>query len=92
MTGKTYHPEGMMPEETEQYIHHQMKIVGADPHVFSDAAINKIHRNTNGIPRRINNRCRNALLDTYMRDRTIVEAQIIDRIINDFANDIDIAD
>ncbi len=86
-----FHLEGMMPEETEQYIHHQMKIVGADPHVFSDAATDKIHRNTQGIPRRINNRCRTALLDAYMRDRTIVEEKTIDRVINEFANDIDIA-
>ncbi len=50
-----------------------------------------IHTKTGGIPRRINNRCRAALLDAYIRDRTIVEEKTIDRVINEFANYIDIA-
>jgi type II secretory pathway predicted ATPase ExeA len=87
-----FHLEGMTAEETRGYIQHHLKIAGGDPQLFSDAATDKIHRNTQGIPRRINNRCRAALLDAFMRDRNIIEEQSIERVINEFANDTDISD
>ena len=86
-----FHLEGMGAEETQGYIQHQLKTVGGDPQLFTETAIQKIHRNTQGIPRRINNRCRAALLDTYMRDRTIVEEQSIERVISEFATDVNIS-
>jgi hypothetical protein len=45
------------------YVRHQIAVVGGDPlHVFTDAALDAIHRATEGIPRLINQTCDHALV------------------------------
>jgi len=87
-----FHLEGMQREETRDYIRHQMEVADGNPDIFTEATVDAIHTNTQGIPRRINNRCRAALLDAYIRDRTVIEENTIERVVADFSSDANIAD
>jgi len=87
-----FHLEGMQREETREYIQHHMEVAGGNPDIFTDVAVDTIHTNTQGIPRRINNRCRTALLDAYIQDKTIIDENTMERVVADFAGDTDISD
>jgi len=87
-----FHLEGMNRKETEAYIGHHIQVAGGQPGIFTEAAVDRIYRDTQGIPRRINNRCRAALLDAYTRDRRVIEEANIQRVLADFAVDAELAD
>jgi general secretion pathway protein A len=58
------------PDETKRYIYHRLEVAGAHGRVnFSNRAIGRIHRASQGIPRGINTICDHALLAGYV-DRT----------------------
>ena len=58
------------PDETKRYIYHRLEVAGAHGRVnFSNRAIARIHRASQGIPRGINTICDHALLAGYV-DRT----------------------
>ncbi|MFO7907089.1 MAG: hypothetical protein R6U98_30820 [Pirellulaceae bacterium] len=71
----------MNRKETEAYIGHHIQVAGGQPGIFTEAAVDRIYRDTQGIPRRINNRCRAALLDAYTRDRRVIEEANIQRVL-----------
>jgi len=49
-----YHLGGLSPEETANYIRHQMKIAGMAAPVFADSVMSLVHAAGQGIPRIIN--------------------------------------
>jgi type II secretory pathway predicted ATPase ExeA len=72
------HLEPFTVEETGLYIEHRLKIAGhaGDP-IFDPASIAVIARQSDGIPRNINNICYNSLLLAYNRGLHKVTAEIV---------------
>ncbi|CAA7600870.1 P-loop containing nucleoside triphosphate hydrolase [Acididesulfobacillus acetoxydans] len=64
-------------EEIPAYILHHLKIAGVDKQIFADEAIALIYQFSKGIPRRINNLCRYALLAAVAADNSIVDATAV---------------
>ncbi|MGH9928485.1 MAG: ExeA family protein [Pyrinomonadaceae bacterium] len=68
-------------EETDRYITSRLLVAGAQrTDIFSAAAIDYIHRCTEGIPRNINNLCDNALLAGYAAGELIIGRSIIEEV------------
>ena len=65
--------------ETCHYIAHRCHVAGAQTSLFNQAAKRRVHALSRGIPRLINMICDRALLGAYTREKTIVEAGIVDR-------------
>ena len=58
-----YHLGPLDVEETRQYVLHRLAVAGHQgPSLFSDAALRRVHRLSEGVPRRINLLCGRALL------------------------------
>ncbi len=76
----------LLPEETNAYIQHRLRCVGADTEeIFDYAALDRIHSLSQGIPRRINRLCDLALMVGYAEDRTRIDADVIDNVHGDLA-------
>lgn len=62
-----YQVTGLTEKETADYIRHQMKVVGANHEIFSEEAIGAVYSYSQGVPRKINTLCGQALLDAYYK-------------------------
>jgi type II secretory pathway predicted ATPase ExeA len=78
-----YQVGGLTEQETNKYIGHQVKIVGTDQEIFSEEAIKGIYHFSQGIPRKINTLCSQAMLDAYIQGTKIVGESHIHRAINE---------
>ena len=77
--------EPLSQQETRAYIRHRLEISGnhAIDEVFSEPALALIARNSEGIPRNINNICFNALsLGSAVQSRT-VDSNVIEEVLAD---------
>lgn len=70
-------------KETARYITYRLKVAGRKKPIFNDDAIEKIFDFSNGLPRKINNICGNALLDAFAREQTTIGPDIILDVAND---------
>lgn len=70
-------------KETREMIAFRLRQAGNDgkPDIFTDEAIQLIYRHTQGYPRRITMLCHDALEEAVMRDRRVIEAKIINHLI-----------
>ncbi len=67
-------------EEIGRYIDHRLRIAGSDGDVvFDDAALDRLHRYTEGVPRLVNLLGDRALLAGYAQQTRTIDAGIIDR-------------
>lgn len=74
-------------KETKDYVIHRLKKAGSrNVAVFDKAAIDKIYRYSNGIPRVINIVCDNALLTAFAQGTHQVGKRIIKEVIGDLEN------
>jgi general secretion pathway protein A len=72
----------MTLEDTHLYINHRLKISGSRiPEIFSSAAIKKIYRFSNGIPRLINIACEQALVMAWTCDARNISPMIAAAVI-----------
>jgi len=79
-----YHLYPLTFSETIDYIHHRLKIAGANGEmVFNTSALGKIYDYSKGIPRTINILCDRALLTGFIRDRKLISEDIIDEVANE---------
>ncbi len=69
--------------EMEAYVVHRLKQVGGDERLFEPAALRAIVRHTNGIPRRANILCHNALLFAFGRSLPLVSASAAEEAIGE---------
>jgi len=69
-----YRIPSLSEEEIPAYILHHLKVAGLDRQVFTDDAIAMIYQFSKGIPRRINNLCRYALVAAIEADNPVVDA------------------
>ncbi len=65
----------LRPEEVRPYVEHRLRHVGWNGEtIFVDAAWAELHRQSDGIPRRINLLCTRAMLGAYLRSKRTVSA------------------
>lgn len=75
-----FHLQALSPEETSQYIAHRLAVAGHEGGALFDArALARIHRLSQGVPRRINLLCDRALLGAWANGVARVNTQIIDQ-------------
>ena len=76
-----YHIEPLSIEETKNYIHHRLRIVGADSNlIFYGKSAERIHYHTGGIPRWINTFCDKTLLTAFTKDRLYVCEDFVEEV------------
>lgn len=71
--GLRYALPGMTAPETRDYLQHHLQLVGRSDTIFSDDAADLIHTTSRGLPRAVNNLALQALVATYLADKTIVD-------------------
>jgi general secretion pathway protein A len=75
-----YHLDALTPQETAQYIHHRLSVSGLKGALpFDEAAMQRIHALSRGVPRRINLLCDRALLGAYASGKPQVDLAILDK-------------
>jgi type II secretory pathway predicted ATPase ExeA len=78
-----YHMNGMTPEETTDYLRHHLALAGRTDPLFTEDAANLIHTAGRGYPRAVNNLAVQALLATFITDKTIVDETATRTAINE---------
>jgi type II secretory pathway predicted ATPase ExeA len=78
-----YQMSGLTEKETNDYIHHQLKVVETPHEIFSEEAIQAIYNFSQGIPRKINTLCSQSLLDAFIQGNKIVGESHIHRVVNE---------
>src|SRR5438105_1731474 len=69
-------------DETKRYIYHRLEVAGAHGRVtFSNRAITRIHRGSQGIPRKINTICDQTLLAGYVDRRRDLDLRQVKQAI-----------
>ena len=79
----------MTNEQTRDYIHERLRIAGAAPEssIFSAKAMDTIHLYSMGIPRVINLLCEHALINSFVDQKQVVEATVIEDVAREFQLD-----
>jgi len=67
--------------ETEKYIGSHLRYAGCDRDVFSDRAIDEIHKGSSGIPRQINRICEKCLMYGSQQQKRIIDDYMVQHII-----------
>lgn len=70
-------------DETTAYIEHRMTEAGAERRVFSDEAVDTIHRLSHGNPRHINRLCDLALLIGFAEEHETIDGEAIQAVSNE---------
>lgn len=85
-----YHLRPLRRGELNQYIHHRLQVSGAQgaPY-FTAAAIWRVYRYTQGIPRLINTLCDKCLLAAYVQERDEIDYRLVGLAIRELEGDID---
>jgi len=79
-----YHLTTLTEAEIKSYIEYRCKVAGRADALFSDQAYKLIYEYSNGIPRKINNICDLSLVIGMGEKATIIDEQIIGKVIEDF--------
>jgi putative secretion ATPase (PEP-CTERM system associated) len=85
----SYHLGPLTEAETRGYIEHRLRTVGwkNDP-AWSDDAFAAVHRNTGGIPRRINTLCSRVLLFGALEELHAIDAAIVETTAEELRQDL----
>jgi general secretion pathway protein A len=78
ITGR-YHLHPMTRAETKGYVRHRLKVAGVTGEIFTDAALDEVHRLSGGIPRVINVTCDRALLGAYTTETRRINTALVRR-------------
>lgn len=78
-----YHLKPFEREESAQYIAHRLQTAEGQPDLFTDAAIDRIHRMTGGIPRSIYILCHAALAYGFADDLSVIDVPVLEEIMSD---------
>lgn len=70
-------------EEIGSYILHHLKVAGLERQIFTEEAILFIYQFSKGIPRRINNICRYAIIAAIEADSHTIDADIVRKSMED---------
>ncbi len=85
----SYHLGPLTEAETRRYIEHRLRTVGwqNDP-VWEDAGFAAVHRNTGGIPRRINTLCSRVLLFGALEEAHSITEEMVDSTAEELNRDL----
>ncbi|WP_136795478.1 AAA family ATPase [Desulfosediminicola ganghwensis] len=72
-----YHLNPLSEVEVGRYIVHRLKIAGTTERLFNDRAVREIHAYSGGFPRRINIICDHCLLNGYVKERRVIDADMV---------------
>lgn len=79
----SFHLARMDAETVHMYIQHRLCAAGGTGHEFTYEAAERVFKETNGIPRLVNQICDFALLYAWSADLTIVDENTIQQLIDD---------
>jgi hypothetical protein len=79
--------EPLSPEATEAYIKHRLKLAGATRMLFTQEAVQAVHRASSGIPRLINTICDNALFEGFLSRTNPITARIVEGVVAELGYD-----
>ncbi len=82
-----YRLEPFTAESTEAYIKHRLRMAGARRMLFTNQAVETIHRMSRGIPRLINTLCDNALFECAMLQRPAVDRALAENVARNLGLD-----
>lgn len=68
-----YELQGMSDKESAEYVRHHLQLAGRKDNLFSDDALELLHRSARGIPRQINNLATQALIACYAQQKATVD-------------------
>lgn len=86
----SYHLGPMESDETKNYIEHRLKHVGwTGSPSFDDAAFERIHAISGGIPRRINGLCDRLLLSCYLASGQQISDVLVESVAQELSNELD---
>jgi|DewCreStandDraft_4_1066084.scaffolds.fasta_scaffold00303_38 type II secretory pathway predicted ATPase ExeA len=85
-----YRLEPFTAEATEAYIKHRLRMAGARRMLFTNQAVEVIHRMGRGIPRLINTLCDNALFECAMLQRPAVDRALAENVARNLGLDRDL--
>jgi general secretion pathway protein A len=72
-----YHLEPISRQETAAYIRHRLQVCGASEPIFSERAVDLVHKLSAGVPRLINVLCDRAMLGAFVEGKRRIEAPIV---------------
>ncbi len=82
--GITFHLQELGREDTAHYVAFRLNKAGAaNPALFTDGAIDAIHRASHGNPRLINIICDHALISGFAADLRVIDAELIDSCLDE---------
>jgi len=81
--GVTYHLGPLDREELANYVSHRLRVAGREQLLFTAGALDRIHKATGGVPRRVNNLCASALLEAFGRGAERIDEPMIDAVVRD---------
>ena len=75
-----FHLDALTAPESAQYIAHRLAVAGlTGPSPFDSSALQRLHRLTRGVPRRINLLCGRALLGAWAHGQHQVDRAVVDK-------------
>ena len=75
-----FHLDALTATESAQYIAHRLAVAGlTGPSPFEGGALQRLHRLTHGVPRRINLLCGRALLGAWAHGQHQVDRAVVDK-------------
>ncbi len=87
----THHLTAMLPEEVGPYIVHRMRLCGWNGHPdFTAECFAALHKETDGIPRKLNTLTSRLLLLGSVENASIIDAAMVERVVADLASELGI--
>ena len=78
-----FHLAAMEADTVRDYIEHRLAIAGAPYMLFDEGAVARIHRETRGVPRLVNQLCDLALVYAFTEDAQVVTDATVAHVIDD---------
>jgi type II secretory pathway predicted ATPase ExeA len=79
----SFHLPAMDAEMVRGYIRHRLAVAGAPWPIFDEAAMNRVHAATRGVPRLVNQLCDMAMVYAYAKEETTIGVETIEQVIAD---------
>jgi len=87
-----FHLDALSEGETTQYIRHRLSVAGLKRALpFDRDAMQRIHKLSRGVPRRINLLCDRALLGAYANEQPVVGRDIVDKAASEVFDKAELA-
>lgn len=78
-----YRLPALHEKEVPSYIFHHLKVAGLEKQIFTDEAMTLISQYSKGLPRRINNICRYAIVAAMTAENSSIDAEAVKKGMSD---------